>query len=127
MADSDYEIGAAVGARTDIPTLCGTACHSDYYPWAVTTWKSTGLTRGDGFESCTWTFDYIPQAGVQALRALCTGVSAVVFIKTRTDAADAFAVFECNMHWPRNAQTERVFGGGYKNFEIEFTHLEEVP
>jgi len=127
MADSDYKIGATVLGLAEVPTLCGTACHSDYFPWAQTSWSSTGLTRGDGFASCKWTFDYIPQAGVQALRALCTGVSAAVYIQTRTDAADAFDVFSANMHWPQDAQDKRVFGGGYSDFEIEFTHLEVVP
>lgn len=124
MADEDYKIGATEVGMTELPGLCGSACHSDYFSWAQTSWTSTGLTRGDGFPSCQWTFDFIPQAGVQALRTLCPGVSAPVYIRTRTDAADAFAVFLANMHWPQDAQTKRAFGGGYKDFVIEFTHLE---
>ena len=123
MADTDYKIGTAYGNMVAIPTLTGTVCHSVFFPWAKTYWKSTGLTYGDGYKSCTWTFDYLPPAGVIALRAYCASVSAAVYIQTRTDIA-TFVAYTANMHWPQDAHEKRTRNGGYVNLEIEFTHLE---
>lgn len=133
----DYEICAyasGVGALVDVHTLCGVPPQSTYYPGAQVYWKADGTRYFDGTIRCVWKFTAIPKQGVGALRAICSGASAQVYITTRTDTYDEdtevyeeeFATFSATMHWPLEAHEKRKSRGLYQDLEIEFTELVEV-
>jgi hypothetical protein len=60
----------------------------------------SGQVRGIGFPQATWRWDVITVAERDKLRTFCTGVSANVYIRTRTmDTADSYAYFSAIMVW----------------------------
>lgn len=122
----EYEIGSTYGGMSSVLPLVGVWPDSVFYPWAAEYFDADGYSYADGYPSCTWTFHGLSQVGVQALRALCPGRSAAVYIRTRTDDDDRFHDFRAIMHWPTDAQVERIWDGSYLRLEIRFTHLELI-
>ena len=122
----EYEIGSSLATMTSLWTLVGQWPDSVFYPWAAEYFDADGYTYADGYASCVWTFHGLSQADVQAVRALCPGKSAEVYIRTRTDDADAFKDFRAIMHWPGDAQSERIWDGSYVALAVKFTRLELI-
>ncbi len=81
-----------------------------------------GTQRGGGWATARWSWGYLTQAQRDALRTYCTGHSAVVFIRTRTnDSADAYANFQATVIWPSMAEEKEM--GKRLQFALEFRNL----
>ena len=82
----------------------------------------SGLTRGVGFPTATWSWDVLPRAQRDMLRTFCPGKSANVFIRTKTmDTNDSYDDFSAIMVWPTQEEerdTERRV-----KFKITFRFL----
>lgn len=134
VSQLDYKIGTYAGGEGGmayVHTLCDAIPQSIFYPGSKEYWKADGTRYFDGVVRCTWKFTAIQKAGVAALRDICSGESAEVYITTRTDEYDesddeTFATYTAVMHWPLNAHEKRIAMGLYANLEIEFTNLVEV-
>lgn len=133
MAQTDYKIckySDGTGSLAYVHTLCGVPPKSTYYPGSKSYWKADGTQYYDGSERATWRFSAMPKAGVSALRDICSGASAEVYIITLTDdyttGAETFKTFSALMHWPLDAHESRTKLGYYEDLVIEFTHLEAV-
>lgn len=129
----DYKIGAYADGEAGLEyvhELCGSVPQSTFYPGAKEYWKADGTRYFDGVVRCVWKFTAIPKEGIAALREICSGASAQVYITTRTDEYDdgkeTFATYTAIMHWPLNAHEKRISLGHYADLEIEFTDLVEV-
>ena len=120
---------AGTGALANLETLTGLTRppHSIFTLYPVEYTGGDGRTVGDGQPTCTWTFDSLSQAQVNALRAfVLSGAtylqSASVYITTRKDDG-TYSNFLAWLHWPRDFHTKRVLGGYYEGIEITFTNL----
>lgn len=78
-----------------------------------------------GYPTAIWTFDVLTQEMVNALRAICPGYSAEVYLTTRT-GDNTFADFAGVMIWPEQQMDKRNFGGKYLGLEFQFRRLEPV-
>ena len=118
---SSYEIGTTAEGMVNVenitadpllPPVVVTRHYDEIVPLA------SGSARGVGTGSERWLFAYLSVTQRAALRIICPGASAHVFITTRDLESDAsWIVYDCTMLWP--AQETRELRG-YRNFEIEF-------
>lgn len=128
----DYEIGATVGAMTNLEELTTPVNppRSRFYEHSILNDKADGRRSGHGFPYAVWEFDILTVAMINELRQFCSGVSASAAIKTRVapDASATTEEFRCYsgvMLWPTQAYMEaRRFGGRYMGLEFEFRMLE---
>jgi hypothetical protein len=95
--------------------------------WATTYEGMDGQQHGDGYPSQVWPWTYLSQAMYNVLRAYCTGKSATVYIRTRkVDGSGDWANYKAIMVWPTSTSPNMGVGGlAYRNFELEFTFMEE--
>lgn len=124
MPQYAYMIGTSYGDLTNVESLSGTPLpppKSDFKPFATSVVLASGKSRGLGFPVATWNFGYLRQAQRDRLRQFCTGTSADIWIKTRTnDSADTFSYFQGVMNWPEDEETEHRLR---PDFVVTFTHL----
>lgn len=125
MAVYSYAIGLTQETLANVETLCGAPPVGYFQPYGRVYTLATGETVGDGFPVIRWRFELISSAGLQELRDLCPGASRELFITTRKDD-ETFGTFQAIMHWPLTAMGRRTFRGYYRDFEIEFTHAQEI-
>lgn len=101
-----------IAADPLLPPVVITRHYDDLVPLA------SGAARGVGTGAERWLFAYISVTQRAALRVICPGASAHVFITTRDLENDsAWIVYDCTMIWPAEETRELR---GYKNFESEF-------
>jgi hypothetical protein len=86
-----------------------------------------GLKQGQGFPIAIWRFNQLSNANRQVLKTLCPGLSAEVYIQTKTNELDGsdleWKVFKCIMNWTpedEDKQANRTLA-----VVLTFTHLEE--
>lgn len=90
-----------------------------------------GSTVGDGLPIARWTFKFLSQTEVNALRSYVHDgstylTSKAVYITTRLDDG-SYATFSAVMHWDADKVEEsRTLGDNFRDVEITFTHLEYV-
>ncbi len=128
-----FEIGTT-SSTTDLASLTTplTAPRAPFKSSARVRQAVDGTSIGQGLPVCVWTFSRLTPAQREQLRSFCSGASAVVYIKTRTNeadvphsvAADSFQKFKAVMHWPVEDET-RDPGGTHDrlDFKITFTHM----
>lgn len=123
----NFSIGTTLGGITNIESLTTpvTPPKSTWKPYAEQKDLSSLGTRGLGAPVATWTWTILSRAERDQLRQFCTGSSAAVFIRTRTnESGDAFKYYSATMIWP--TQKEELDIRRRVNFEIEFRALVEV-
>ncbi len=84
-----------------------------------------GQIAGQGYANTVWRFDVLTQAMVDALRAICPGYSATVYIRTRR-LDGTFMDYSGVMVWPARQMDNRNFNGRYLGLEFQIRQLEEV-
>lgn len=74
---------------------------STFAPWVTTVDLGNATARAMGRASATWTWGFISLAQRNTLRTYCTGKSARVYVRTRTnDNSDAYVTYDAVMLWP---------------------------
>jgi len=100
---SNFKIGTTLLgiASLDGLTVAVPDPRSTYEPYTKALALGNGTVRGGGWRAATWHWDVISRAQADQLRAFCSGASAVVFIRTRTNAStDQFKIYQAVMIWP---------------------------
>lgn len=103
----NYEIGVASGSMMNLGALVVSgssvpvsAPKSTFTPYADEVTLVSGLVRGVGYPTATWTWNVITREERDALRTFCTGKSSRVYIKTKTmDSADSYHTYYAVMVW----------------------------
>lgn len=125
----NYSIGTTLVGITNIELLATpvTPPKSAFKPYAEQRDLTSGGTRGLGRPVATWTWSVLSREERDQLRTFCTGASATVHIRTRTnDSSDAYKYYQAVMVWP--TQNEDKDARRRVNFSIEFRNLiEETP
>jgi hypothetical protein len=76
---------------------------TDYKPFVELVNLGNGKVRGMGAPTVTWSWGYLTREQRDMLRTYCTGASASVFIRTRTnDNADTYDDYSAVMIWDEN-------------------------
>lgn len=96
---------------------------SRYYEAGQFTDRLNGQVAGVGYPRAVWQFDILTQAMVDALRTICPGYSANVYLTTRI-LDGTFDTFTGIMIWPSRQMDSRNFNGRYLGLEFEFRQLE---
>lgn len=93
---------------------------STYRPYVDGVNLANGRVRGFGRPIASWKWGYIPLHFRTALRAFCATKSEDVYIRTRTNEADAYEVYSAVMIWPDDEEKD---AGRRINFTLEFRNL----
>lgn len=81
-----------------------------------------GAVRLAGWVNVEWHWGFLTRSQRDQLRTFCTGASATVFIRTRTnDTADSYAYLTGQMIWPSLAEERDA--GRRIDFTIRFRNL----
>lgn len=113
----------------DIFSPAGGAWDPDwsFQPFAASVELGSGLTQGHGFPVAIWRWNQLSNVNREALRELCPGLSAIVYINTKTNetssGAETWGTFRAVMNWTpedEDKQADRTLG-----VVIRFTMLEE--
>lgn len=127
MALYDFKIGTfagGVGAITNLESLATPVTPPRwFYRGDVERRKlASGLIRSLGLPVAEWRWGVISQAQRDMLRTFCSGASAQVYIRTKTNnSSDAYANFLAMMVWP---EEEEVDASRRLDFVIRFDRLE---
>jgi len=126
MAEYDYAIGTAPGALQSLEDDLGIPPPhpAPFREWAATYEAGDGRTHGDGWPSCTWTWNILTAAHLAELRAFCMGKSAYIYIKTLKPTLTTYGTYAAILHWPE--EVPYVPGRAVRDFSLRFTHLQEV-
>lgn len=134
MSVQYFEIGATLETLVNVETLTDVAPNMApsvvYRPY-----KSTIATGGDGRKAIgppefEWNWGYIYTDMFDALRALCPGAAATVYIRTRiesdseTDPND-YLYYQATVIWPDTGDYD-FRTGMYFPFQLLFTNLVSV-
>ena len=124
MSLSDFKIGLTSGTLTNIESLSTPlpVPRAPFKPYARSQMAASGLSVGKGFPSCIWIFSRLTPAQRTQLRTFCPGDSAVVYIRTMTNEADAYANYQAVIHWSEERR-DPARTHDRLEFEISFTHL----
>lgn len=93
---------------------------STYRPYTEGIELANGRARGFGRPITSWRWGFITSAMRTQLRTFCSNKSNDVYIRTRTNEADAYSVFSAVMLWPDDEEKQ---AGRRLNFEIAFRNL----
>ncbi len=80
------------------------------------------LQRGAGRPSATWHWGFIEQDPIDELRDICPGASARVYIQTRKNDEDDYAIYYAAMLWPEKGEEDKPLGTRVP-FEITFRDM----
>lgn len=100
-----------------------------FAPFSAQVERADGGRSGMGFPRATWTWNHRRNDHVEALRAICPGSSAAVYIRTPTNEVDIYGdkvwkTFSCQMLWMPEDEDKQA---GYTlGFTLEFRRLVEV-
>ncbi len=103
----DYQIGVVSGSMMKLGELVISgssipvpAPKSTFTPYADEQALVSGLVRGVGYPTATWTWGVLTRQERDALRAFCPGKSARIYIRTKTmDSADSYHTYQAVMVW----------------------------
>lgn len=73
-----------------------------------------------------WRFGVLTQAMLTALRGVCPGASAEVYLRTRRPVDGYWQDYTAVMRWPLGIEDSRQPGTRYVNVEIEFVRMQEM-
>jgi hypothetical protein len=122
-----FEIGTTPETMTNLASLSPAipAPKVRYRPYSKLLNLGNGLTRGAGWAVAEWRWGFLSQAQRDKLRTFCTGASAQIYIKTKTnDNSDAYKTFSCVVDWP--IESEERDTGRRIDFILSFKKLVEV-
>ena len=124
MSIMSFEIGTTYAGRVNVETLTTTvnmAPKTDPLPlYAESIEMASGKSVGRGSITVKWTWGYIPQDLFTALRVICPGASAAIFIRTLLADYATYGYFTANMTWPAlDSYDHRK--DIYQPFELAFT------
>jgi hypothetical protein len=120
-----FEIGTTYAGRVNVETLSASvnmAPRSLYKPYAESVVMASGKSVGRGSPSAIWSWGYVPADMFAALRILCPGASASMYIRTLIADYATYAYYTCIMTWPAIDSYE-YRAGVYQPFSIEFSKL----
>lgn len=121
LAAFDFDVLVNVEALT----TGATAPRSLFKPWEESRDTGDGLARGLGRPACTWNWNVISRPERDALKIYCSGKSARVYIRTRTNnTSDQYITYQAAMMWPNDAE-DRI-NGRRLNFTLEFRDLVQL-
>lgn len=95
-----------------------------YQDYAEIVTAASGKSIGRGLPVCEWRFSRLNSAQRAALRVICPGASASVFLRTLTND-DTYETFSAIMHWPPEEMREPAIRDRL-DFVIRFTFLTAV-
>jgi len=99
-----------------------------YTPFSDHVVLGDGSVRGLGFPQATWHWQFLRDTQREALRALCPGLSASVYIRTLTNESSSgvrtYGNFLCVMYWPPASEDKQA--GNVLGFTLEFHHMVAV-
>jgi hypothetical protein len=121
MAIYDYKIGISSGAMSNVETVCGVPPIGTMEAYPMRYVLGDGSEVSDGMATVLWKFSLLPPDGYAYLRGVCPGVSAWLYIKTRTPDED-FHTYSVCMHWPEDVMSKRNNLGYYADIEFSFTN-----
>lgn len=85
-----------------------------------------GTVKGQGFPVAKWRFNHISNANREVLRTFCPGLSAVVYIETKTNetasGVEEWGVFRAVMRWTDTDEDKAA--AETLGVLLTFTHLE---
>lgn len=96
-----------------------------YFEAAAFVDKLDGHQAGRGNPYALWHFDILTQDMVNALRVICPGESAAVYITTRKNDG-TYGTFSAVMLWPHGQMEKRQFLGRYLGLDFMFRKLVAV-
>lgn len=124
---SRFAIGTAVEALIPLDELGVPEPKTTYRRAQTTVELANGNVRALGAPSTEWTFGILTQSQRDQLRVFCSGFSAKVYIRTRTDEADEsgiiYDVYEAIMHWPEQEDYDTAHR---LNLTLLFKRLERI-
>lgn len=129
-----FEIGTTQGGLTALSTVLDDGpiylpewSHQDFSRYET---LGDGTRKGLGYPVVKWLFKGLNILQREALRSLCSTVSAAMFIHTPTNetssGARVWKDYECVMHWREGAE---VIDDGIDRtlmLELTFTHCVDV-
>ena len=125
MALTTFEIGATYAGRVnveDMTTMPSMQPVARYYAYAESIPVIDGSRKTRGSVVATWTWGFIPLDMFTALRAICTGGSVSVIIRTTGADNLTFGYYSAVMVWPElDGYEYRV--KDYLSFELRFEKL----
>jgi hypothetical protein len=114
-------------ALTNVEALTGAASYnpkSTYRQFTDSVQLANGKARGLGRPLATWRWGYIPLTVRTSLRVFCNNVkSSAVYLRTRTNEADAYETFTATILWPDEEDKQ---AGRRVNFVLEFKNLVQL-
>jgi hypothetical protein len=88
-----------------------------------------GTVKGQGFPVAKWRFNHISNENREILRAFCPGLSAVVYIQTKTNetasGVETWGIFRAVMRWMDTDEDKAA--SETLGVLLTFTHLELEP
>jgi len=117
-----FEIGAT-STLANVESLSSThpnmAPRSKFLAYAETAGMASGLAVGRGNISAIWQWGFIPADMFAALRVICPGASASVYIRTMLADYSTYGYYTAKMIWPALDSYE-YRAGVYQPFELTF-------
>jgi hypothetical protein len=120
----DYEIGTTSN-RDNLEDVIDVVPSPDSKTPHYVVFRDTGSGPevADGFEQCTWHFDFLSETDFNTLMGYVTGQSSTVHIRTKKDDA-TFACYACIMHRPKvPGEAKRMLGKGWSDVTVRFSQL----
>lgn len=119
------ELGATLATMTNFESMATPIPNPKTFfkPYAELVTLGNGSSFGRGFPQAEMRWNILTRAQRDQLRTYCTGASAAVFVKLRTnDDEDEYKVFQGIMHW---VEEEEKDSRARVDFTLRFTHLIE--
>lgn len=117
-----YEIGST-STTTNLAALTVPVVYpkSSYKPFSQYISLGDGSVKGAGWVEATWHWDYITRTQRDQLKTFCSGASATVYIRTRTNGStDAYAYLTGVLIWPEEEEKDAHVR---RDFDIKFVRL----
>jgi hypothetical protein len=117
-----FAIGSTQASLQALSAMSIPAPQSTYRPYSTEVNLGDGLVRGMGFPIATWHWGFLSATQRDLLKALCTGQSSQVYIRTMINDL-SYVEFQAVMVWPSEEEraTSRIL-----DITIEFHRLVEA-
>ena len=122
MSVMSFEIGTTYAGRVNVETLTTTpnmAPASKFFDYAESVQMASSVAVGRGNIYMLWDWGWIPADLFAALRVICPGASAAVYIRTLKADYTTYAYYQARMLWPELDSYEYK-AGIYRPFGLKF-------
>lgn len=130
MTQQYFAIGTTYGGLTNVESLTTKAPlmapKPMYMAYSTSVQLGNGGRRGLGLPVIIWDFGYIYTDMLTALRVICPGAYADVYIRSRLESGNptssaAYTYYQATMIWPELDSYQYVGGKGiYQPFQLRF-------